>query len=62
MSKHILKVQELKKAVNSEFNQFIGTSKGGKNTKIHVIVDSLGNPLSFLLSGGNIHDSKMVVP
>lgn len=36
-----------KKALNSEFNQFIGTSRGGKNTKIHVIVDGLGNPVLF---------------
>ena len=28
-----------KRAINSEYNQFIGTSKGRKNTKIHVIAD-----------------------
>ena len=25
-------------------------------------MDGLGNPLSFLLSGGQVHDSKMAVP
>lgn len=54
-------MQELKKALNSEFHEFIGTSHGGKNTKIHAIVDGLGNPVSFLLSGGQIHDSKMAI-
>lgn len=49
------------KTLNSEFHQFIGTSRSGKNTKIHVIVDGLGNSVSFLLSGGEIHDSKMVI-
>jgi transposase len=33
-------------------------SRGGKNTKIHVIVDGLGNPIHVHLSAGNIHDSK----
>ena len=32
-----------------------------KSTKIHTIVYELGNPISFLLSGGQIHDSKIVI-
>lgn len=40
-------------------NQFIGVSRGGKTTKIHTVVDGLGNPVRFLLSGGQVHDSKM---
>jgi len=40
----------------------IGRSKGGLNTKIHAVVDGLGNPLAFLLSPGNDHDSKHAVP
>ncbi len=35
----------------------IGRSRGGLTTKIHVIVDGLGNPVVFLLSPGNDHDS-----
>lgn len=27
-----------------------------------MIVDGLGNPVSFLLSGGQVHDSKMAIP
>ena len=49
-----------KNAVNSENNQFIGTSQGGKTTKNHMIVDGLGNPVHFKLTGGEVHDSKMV--
>ena len=26
----------------------VGVSKGGRNTKIHALVDGLGNPLAFL--------------
>ena len=40
----------------------VGVSKGGRNTKIHALVDGLGNPLAFLLSSGNDHDSKHAVP
>ena len=35
----------------------IGRTKGGLNTKLHAIVDGLGNPIEFLLSAGNDHDS-----
>lgn len=54
-------MQEQKGAVNAENNQFIGVSRGGKTTKIHAIVDGLGNPVHFLLSGGQVHDSKIAV-
>lgn len=37
----------------------LGRSVGGHSTKIHCICDSLGNPIRFLLSGGEVHDSKM---
>ena len=43
-------------------NQYIGRSRGGLTTKIHAIVDGLGNPLSFCLSGGEVHDSKVAAP
>ena len=42
-------------------NKAIGVSRGGRNTKIHALVDGLGNPLAFLLSSGNDHDSKHAV-
>ena len=37
-------------------NEAIGRSKGGLSTKIHALVDALGNPLSFLLTPGQAHD------
>ena len=42
-------------------NKAVGISRGGRNTKIHTLVDGLGNPLVFLLSSGNDHDSKHAV-
>src|SRR3984957_8257319 len=37
-------------------DQAIGRSKGGLSTKIHTLVDALGNPLDFLLTPGQAHD------
>ena len=38
-------------------NKAVGRTRGGLNTKLHAIVDGLGNPVIFLLSAGNDHDS-----
>ena len=35
----------------------VGRTRGGLNTKLHAMVDGLGNPVMFLLSAGNDHDS-----
>lgn len=34
----------------------LGRSKGGFTTKIHALVDALGNPLKFILTGGQRND------
>ena len=39
----------------------IGRTRGGLNTKLHTIVDGLGNPVEFMLSAGNDHDSAHAV-
>lgn len=36
--------------------QALGRSRGGFSTKVHVGVDGLGNPLRFILTGGQRHD------
>jgi transposase len=38
--------------------QQIGLSRGGKNTKIHALVDGLGNPIRLIFTEGAEHDSK----
>src|ERR1039457_1870351 len=43
-----------------EKNQAIGITRGGRTTKIHAIVDSKGRPLSFMVTGGQVHDSQVV--
>lgn len=34
----------------------LGRSQGGFGTKIHVLTDALGNPLAFVLTGGQTSD------
>ena len=36
-------------------DQAIGRSRGGLSTKIHALVDALGNPVDFFLTGGEAH-------
>lgn len=43
---------------NNEINnEGLGRSKGGITSKIHCIVDGLGNPVEFILTGGEVYDS-----
>ena len=39
----------------------VGRTRSGLNTKLHTIVDGLGNPVEFMLSAGNDHDSAHAV-
>lgn len=40
----------------------LGRSCGGFSTKIHAVADALGNPLDFMLTGGQVHDSQCLLP
>jgi transposase len=48
--------QALKKN-NENDNEGLGRSRGGLSSKIHCIVDGLGNPVDFILTGGEVHDN-----
>jgi transposase len=37
----------------------IGKSVAGNTTKIHAVVDSMGLPIKFEITGGEVHDSQM---
>jgi transposase len=39
--------------------QEIGRSRGGPSTKIHAVVDALGNPIRVVLSPGQTHEMKL---
>lgn len=36
----------------------IGKSRGGLTSKIHVVTDGEGNAMNFIITEGNVHDSK----
>src|SRR5882724_5081546 len=40
--------------------QAIGRSRGGLTTKIHALVDALGNPVALMLTPGQAHDLTCV--
>ncbi len=48
--------QALKKN-NKNDNEGLGRSRGGLTSKIHCVVDGLGNPVDFILTGGEVHDN-----
>ena len=37
--------------------QALGRCRGGFTTKLHAVCDALGNPLRFIVTGGERHDS-----
>ena len=48
-------------ACSSRKNQAIGVSRGGNNSKIHVIVNEKMQLMSVSLTGGNVHDSEPAI-
>jgi transposase len=42
--------------------QAIGRSRGGLTTKIHVVVDALGNPVAISLTAGQDCDISQAAP
>ena len=40
----------------------MGRSRGGFSTKIHILVDALGNPVEFILTGGQEADVTQAEP
>ena len=56
-----VKVHESSNGGEKTENKAVWRTKGGLNTKIHAIVDGLGNPVAFLLSPGNDNDSTHAI-
>ena len=56
-----VKVHESSNGGEKTENKAVGRTKGGLNTKVHAIVDGLGNPVAFLLSPGNDNDSTHAI-
>lgn len=47
---------------SKEDDQALGRSRGGFSTKVHMLVDAHGNPLNFILTPGQTHDSTQAIP
>jgi transposase len=47
---------EQKKTDVAGQNEGLGRSRGGFSSKIHALVDALGNPINFIITGGEVHD------
>ncbi len=45
--------------INIRLELNIGRSIGGNSSKIHLAVDSNGNPIAFIISDGTTHDVKI---
>jgi len=56
-----IKVYESANGGGKTADKAVGRTSGGLNTKIHAVVDGLGNPVTFLLSAGNDHDSTHAI-
>ncbi len=56
-----IKVHERTNEGGKTADKAVGRTKGGLNTKLHAIVDGLGNPVEFILSARNDHDSVHAV-
>jgi transposase len=52
-----IRVQQARQKNGGQEAQALGRSRGGFSTKIHVKVDGLGNPLRFIVTGGERHES-----
>ena len=42
-------------------DEAIGSSRGGKNTKVHVLINERMQLLNMILTGGQVHDSEAAV-
>ena len=58
MDSTIVKVHQQALGYSLYSKECIGKSVAGNSTKIHMISDSFGNPVDFILSEGQVHDSK----
>jgi len=55
----IVKAHQHSTGASSDDNEAIGQSVAGNTTKIHMAVDAFGLPISFILTGGEVHDCKV---
>jgi transposase len=52
----IIKAHQDGSRTSKKETQGLGYSRGGLTSKVHLIVDALGLPIDFLITGGDRHD------
>jgi transposase len=52
----------IRREPKKEGHQVIGRSRGGLTSKIHAVADALGNPVRWVLSGGEVADVTQAKP
>ena len=60
-SSHIKAHQDACRVKNQK-EECLGTSRGGITSKIHALTDGLGRCVKFILTPGQVHDSKQMIP
>ena len=55
----VVKAHQHASGASTNNDEAIGKSVGGNTTKVHMLADSHGNPIDFVLTGGQVHDSKL---
>lgn len=53
---HACAAGAVKNPAEPDLDEALGRSRGGFSTKIHILVDALGNPLEFILTAGQVAD------
>src|SRR5207344_1199557 len=58
----IVRAHQHSAGARKKTEQAIGRSRGGLTTKIHALVDALGNPVDLMLTPGQAHDLTCAEP
>ena len=56
-----MQLGQIKKKYGTQNEQALGRSRGGFTTKIHGLCDALGNPLDFILTGGEMAECSQAI-
>jgi transposase len=61
-SSHVKAHRSAQGSKGGAWAQAIGTSRGGRTSKIHALADDQGRPIAFALTPGNIADISRAIP
>ncbi len=59
MDSTMIKIHRAAAGAKGKAKQAISVSRGGRTSKIHALIDARGRPLRIIITGGQVHDSKV---